>query len=338
MKKALKFTFGTMLAVGLAQSAMANESDILRHGSVWVTGTYTESSNNGLSYGDLAQGPSPVLGFDGARRHVFIDNDMDFDYAVGLSYHFPQTHTRLFLTYDHYRDENSSNNSTIRNLAFSPSPASPTVASANVTHHADEVRLGLSHTLNFSRQFHFDLIGFFEWDSVSREMFEFISDSTGHGSRDTYNKVEGWGPGIGAMARTVPFKCYPHFGFFAGGTTTLLWSDNSFEETAFFGPAGVSSLLFDYDPEETDSMVGKIDISFGVNYCRHMRDFSNMVFDVALGVRYMNMFNVFKNGNTYSNPVYPGSNTVEYAANLGNPNDWGRVGPFLTIKLGGSHA
>lgn len=331
MKKVLKVTFGTMLAAGLVTSAFAGESELRQRGAVWVTGTYTESSNNGASYGDIQQSPTVVANFDGERRHVFVDPDLEFDYALGFSYHFCGTETRLFVSYDHFSDHNDSTNVNVRNLNLTP----PSAAYGKVTNHADEVRIGLTHSLIFSRRFEFDLSGFFEWDEVKRDIDEAIRSGNAFATRNSHNDVQGWGPGIGARARTAPFRCYPNVGFFVGGNAALLWADTNYEVIAFDS----TGLTYHYDPEETESVVGKLDISFGLNYTKCFRDMSGMLVDIALGVRYMNMFNVFKNGNAYFNPVYANSNAISFAANIGSAaNDWGRVGPFLTFAIGGADA
>lgn len=335
MKIARRVTFSTMLMAALSSTVWASsEADFLQRSAVWVTGTYTESSNNGMSYGALVQQAGIVAnGTNGEKRHVFVDPDLEFDYALGYSYHFPDSQTRFFFTYDHFTDENTSTNQTIENLHRVPTIANPTVGWGQARNHADELRFGLAHALHFSPLFHLDLSGFFEWDEVKRDLNEWIvgGGSPGVAYRNTYNRVQGWGPGVGARARTAPFLCYPDVGFFVGANTTLLWADNVYE-TDFWDQ---TTLMYHYDPEHTESVVGKIDISFGLDYARRL---SNMVVDVALGVRYMNMFNVFKNGNAYENPVYPGSGAINYAANLGYPNDWGRVGPFLTFAIGGTQA
>jgi hypothetical protein len=58
---------------------------------------------------------------------------------------------------------------------------------------------------------------------------------------------------------------------------------------------------------------------------------------VSLGMRYMNMFNAFKNGNVaYNNG--PAVNAPGLPVYLGGSNDFGRIGPFLQVRLGGADA
>lgn len=341
MKKSLGITLGTVLAAALSSTVFADENEFLARSAIWVTGTWTEASNNGTSYGDMQQSPpiniaNGVAAIDGVHRHVFVDQDMEFDYALGYSYHIPCSATRFFVSYDHYRDGDDSTNSPfMRNLGVTPNSS----AYGHVSNHAQEFRIGLSHTTKFNNQFHFDLSGFFAWDEVKRDIDERITNSNqALFYRNTFESVKGWGPGVGGRARTIPFICYPNFGFFVGANTTLIWAENDYEASLRDNANGIETLIYGYDPESTESVVGKIDISFGLNYSRQLRDFSCSMIDIALGLRYMNMFNVFKNGNAYQNPVFPGSNANDFAANLGYPNDFGRVGPFLTFAIGGAKA
>jgi hypothetical protein len=60
--------------------------------------------------------------------------------------------------------------------------------------------------------------------------------------------------------------------------------------------------------------------------------------DMDLGMRYMNMFNVLKNGATAFNPNAGANNDVanDFAPRLGAAFDWGRYGPFLRFSVGGA--
>jgi hypothetical protein len=65
-----------------------------------------------------------------------------------------------------------------------------------------------------------------------------------------------------------------------------------------------------------------------------------MQWDISLGMRYLNLFNALKNGNTAFNPNAGANNNVvaNFAPNLGPAQDWGRYGPFLRFKLGGAYS
>lgn len=346
MEKTLKAAFGTLLFAALTSTAWASDVDMLQRSAVWVSGNYTQISNNGESYGDVLQAlPVDDAFTDGERRHVFVDNDSKFNYGIGYSYHICNSQTRFFIGYDHFVDGDSSSDDYVRNIDVNPvnvgGGTTFTVGQGYVSHHADELRFGLIQTLKFTPCFDLDIAGFVEWDELKRNMNERLTYlSTGIATRNTYNRVEGWGLGVGSRARSKPFRCYPSIAFFMEGNTALIWGHNEFELTAW----DASTLLYQYDPEKTDSVVGKIDLSLGVNYNHNFAQLCGLAVDITLGLKYLNMFNAFKNGNAYQNPIFlnntgagPGV-PLDMAANLGYPNDWGRMGPFLTFAIGGSDA
>lgn len=349
MKKVFKKTLGSLCLIALTSAVWANEFDLFQQSAIWATGNYTQGSNNGESYGDVLQtqvNPISNLG-DGGRRHVFVDNDAKFNYGLGYSYHIANSQTRFFVNYDHFVDGDSSSDDYIRNIDVDPAtvvPPTRTDGSGYVSHRTDELRLGLIQTLKFMPCFDLDIAGFVEWDRLKRKMDQYVSQAgiTGPSSLHIEDRVQGWGLGIGSRARTRPFRCYPSIAFFMEGNTALIWGANEFEEQAFDAQqTSPGNLLYSYDPEKTRSMVGKIDISLGVNYNRHFAQWCDVALDVTLGLKYLNVFNAFKNGNTYSNPLYYSTQNpaaVNYAANLGYPNDWGRIGPFLTFAIGGVDA
>ena len=201
MKKVLKVTFGTMIAVGMSASgsafaatdaapAPADEQaehahhhhhhghhhhhhhhghhyryhDALNNVAVWGEATYTKPSNNGLSVGDLLFANAAANVTDGGRRHTFIDPEMDWDYALGLSYRFPHTHSRLFFNYEHYQNRvDTKGDIDIRNIGLAPD-GGPTAGSANVDIHSNEFRIGAKHDLHFGDHFCLDVLAFFEYD------------------------------------------------------------------------------------------------------------------------------------------------------------------------------
>jgi len=348
MKKALIVTFGSILAAGAMANAFADHKDFINQSSVWIEGNYTKSTNNGLSYGDyIFLNDEVLLGIgNNARRPLFVSMDREFDYALGFTYHFPCTHTRFFVSYDHFNDGQNASAENIINLGLAPNfdPYLPSNGSAYAEHDADTFKLGFNHMLHHGARFSINLGGFFEYDKVRRTVNETtvaIDDSdpavVQRASRYTYNKVKGWGPGVGIMTRSIPSGCHPCWGVFMGANASLLYVDNDYQQTF---TSTDDNRFYLYDPEETQSIVGKLDIEFGINYARILKgDLCGALVDISLGLRYMNMFNVFKNGNTYGQPylINPGFN-MNSAITLGYPNDWGRVGPFLKFKIGGAQA
>ncbi len=354
MKKALKVTFGTMLAVSMAApiAASAHYHDALGHVAGWIEATYMQPSNNGLSVGDYATIPTDTI-FDGARNHYFIEPDTAFDYAFGLTYRFPHSHTRAFLSYDHTDfDDHHEGDINVRNLGISPeiNPGvlSQTQGIVNYDLSAHEFRVGAIHDLHFGDRFCLDLLAFFEYSRVKQEFGEFISRDAGGNvrARQTENLVKGFGPGVGFMTRWYAHN--PHWHVFAGANTTLLKTDNNFSQEFVVinnNNGNAAGHGYDYEPYGTDSIVGKVDIEFGVNYhCAFRREMHGAKWDVSLGMRYMNMFNVFKNGNTMYQPLPTTTAQIQqggyenFAPYLGAAQDWGKYGPFLRFTLGGAHS
>ncbi|MCS5712474.1 Lpg1974 family pore-forming outer membrane protein [Candidatus Berkiella aquae] len=334
MNKALKVTFGAVIAAGMISAAEANLDPTLSRTALLVTGTYTKTTGNGLSYGDVLLAPSSVGG-DGFTRHVFVDPDWEFDFGLGLTHRFCGTKTRLFVYWDHFRADDDASTSGVRNLGLVPGAI--TSGSIEVEQKSDELRIGLSRALNFGHHFSLDLGGFFEWDKVERNTNEFQSQAGNPNRfRSTENEMQGFGPGVAVMARAFPSHDYRHLSVFMGAMTSLLYVNNEFSQAQFNGDA----LFYQYQPDDSKSVVGKLDISFGVDYCSRIQtDWDGLLVGVTLGMRYMNIFNAFKNGNTYyNNPIQGGVAQAGFAANTGHAEDWGRIGPFLQFRIGGAES
>lgn len=357
MKKALSVTFGTMIAACLTVPVYGHvmQNGIIRHSAVSITGTYTETSNNGVSMGDYILSLPSSSGEPLGRRPIFIDCEGHFDYALGYTYHIPATPSYFFLSYDHYSAGDDFNAvGLVVNLGLHPVGFSADTLKGQiddfgrVDQHSDEFRIGFLHQLNFGTRFDLGLSTFLEWNDVKRSMYEDVSII---GSTDlvvgraSQNEMEGWGFGVGALAHAKPFRNL-RWGVFVDAKTTLIWADNEFSESLINERSPESTSLnqvnYFFDPESSVSVVPKVDIKFGVDYCLVFNsDIGRMFVETALGMRYMNMFNAFKNGNTFYNPFWnPGSafQARTSAANLGPANDWGRVGPFLTFRVGGADA
>jgi hypothetical protein len=340
-----KVTFGAIVAMGVVSAAQAHVREFIPYFSVAGALTYSRSTSNGLSEGDLLITSIP---FDGERRTVFLEPDYEPDFDVGISFHFPQSNSRVFFNYDHFKDHKEDNVLNIRNLGLQPTINSYSLTNghARVEHHYDEYQLGFSHNLDFHPRFYLDLLAYFEYDHLSRNFFETIEGINGQsprvddfGTRYTQNGVKGWGPGVGVIGHLIPHPRYSNIGIFIGAKTALLRMHNNFDQEYTFGSTLTPSSdgFYTYDPESTHSVVGKLDINFGLDYsCGIRSGMGKLFFDTSLGMRYMNMINVFKNGNAAYNPILV--NPVGFAANTGYPNDWGRIGPFLQFSIGGAQA
>ncbi len=63
------------------------------------------------------------------------------------------------------------------------------------------------------------------------------------------------------------------------------------------------------------------------------------MFQAALGLRYNNVVNAFKGGNTQLNTTNAATNVnTGFAITTGLPSDFGRFGPFLRFSIGGANS
>jgi hypothetical protein len=339
MKTAIKLTFGTMLVVAMAAPAQASYGSRL---AVNGTLTYTEASNNGLSVGD--SGAIFVATATNTRRAEFIDPDMELDYGLGFTYRMGNnSDTRLFFDWDRFGTGRSAAVPNGHNLVLAPVAGNLYSTSGHVDTDYDQFRLGVTHALHFGDKLDLTLNGFFDYTKVERDLNEFSVNATQNRAhfRHTHDEMSGWGPGFGAMARVTPFDVCPQVGLFGGMNGTLLYVDNEFyqhQNTSAANNAGGYVL----NPEDSNSMVAKFDAEFGVDYRKLFQtSWAPIMFQAALGLRYNNVVNAFKGGNTQlngTNPVAVNNAGNGFAVTTGLPTDFGRFGPFLRISLGGENS
>ncbi len=341
MKKALKVTFGAILAAGTLGTAQANMADMFDHVGAHVTGTYSKASNNGMSYGDTFVAFPTAAGGGRFGQPVFVGSKHDWDWGAGLMYGFSE-HTSLYFNYEHYSDGSDSNAVNVRNLGVSAplmgagNPVS-TAATGHSSNKTNEYELGLAHKWAQSPKFCIDYKAQLQWDTYDREFYETNDGDNGDfARRTTTNSFKGFGPGVGLMAHARPLSHCPTFGLFAGGVGSAMYGKNEFSSVA----VNQATFLTGVFPDNSHSIVGKLDVKFGVDYVNNFAmDGCKIPYGLALGMRYMNAFNVFKNGNTYAGPlnVSPtGAIASDRFTFLGSTaNDFGRFGPFLTFNVGG---
>lgn len=338
MKKALKVTFGAILAVGTVSVAQANANQFFDSIGVQVTGTYTKASNNGQSFGDTFISNALPGGGGRVGAPVFVENDYDLDWGAGANYRFSE-HTALYFNYDHFSDGEDNSAVNIRNLALAfpnaPAVGTSTAGVGQVSYNTHEYELGLAHTWAQSPAFCIDYKAQLQWDKFDRTFSEQIDDNAGNFShRDTSSSFRGFGPGVGLMAHARPLSHCPAFGVFAGGMASALYGKNEFSVIAV-DQTGIP--IYGIFPENSHSVVAKVDIKFGVDWVNEFAwDGCKVPFGLALGMRYMDAVNVFKNGNMYSAPNAIGPGQAQaFTFNGGASNDFGRFGPYLQFNLGG---
>lgn len=331
MKTALKVAIGSLLAVGSISNAMA---DFGGRVSGAATLTYTEASNNGLSIGDIRI----VAGNDDQRRAQFLEPEFTADYALELTYRVQNTDTRLFVSYDHFSDDEETLAEQVSHLGFGAAFSSANNARAE--HDSQEFRFGARHVLHFGNRFDMQLNGFVDYHKLERDVFEDVRNGALIRQRHIVDEMRGWGPGFGAQGRVQLMANNPCWGLSGGANVSLLYVDNEYvqtfrDETGAFENNGYSHV----NPQDSKSVVTKVDTHLALDFTRGVKsDMANFLLSVVLGVKYQNINNALKNTNTGWSSAATGVADSDDSLHVANPVDWGRMGPFLQVRLGGRHA
>lgn len=340
MKKVLAFAIGTGLAtVAMPSFAVEQHLDYM---GVYVAATYTKPSNNALSIGDIqTHVPAPFL--HPYSRSLFLSPDFNWDYSLGLSYHFANTCTRFYAEYDAYGAHDHRNADDVA-ITGSVLLGLDNTISATVLQHSNEWRFGFKRHIPWGSCFSTELRAFLEYDKVSQDVHSWTYDIGGRTFYQEFNSnFRGWGPGVGLQFRGVPFAQSCHLGLFASFATTLFYAKNLYNITMNLDALVPDNRIFYWNPENSRSLTGKVDIHVGLDYLRVYRVNGCPVnAGLTLGLRYMNIINAFKDGNTAAqylllNPIQPVGTFANFPA-FGVPSDWGRVGPYLQFNLGGGNA
>ena len=343
MKRALKYTLSALAAAVVAAPAMAT---VLDNTAVYVAGTLTEASGNGLHITDQrVGGPDPVNGGT-AWRPIMLDPDHEWDFYAGFSYRIGGNNTRFFFEYDHFKgDESREVGGTGVSAIASGLQASGVTVTANVQHKERDVKFGLRHTLDFGPKFETVLGAGLEYSKVQRTFYSMaLWNGPNIRNSNLFNETEGWGPFVEAKGRAYPLGNESrNWSFWARGALALLYADHTGTfEIREVGPGNPPELhgAFTYFPEDTKSIITRVEADLGIEWNRVMRaDFNDLLLGVKVGVRYHNMINAFKNGNLMQIPSTGAAGGGALANSLNtSPNDYGRMGPFLEFKLGGANA
>lgn len=357
-------TLAVLFLAGQMTTALAYDYSVLQNSAIHANGGWSKTSNNGLSFGNVQQQPA-IVGFPnfGVQKAVFAAPSDHFDGGLGYSYHFACTKARLFFHYDYFNDSDRGNSAQrLINLGIPPLPPPFTVAldqpvGFGIVHNrSNDFILGLDRRLDFGPAYHINTALFIEWGKVSRHFLETIAQireneeeqirGTLKATRDTDNSFRGWGAGMGVKGHAKPFSCsLPDFGIFGSFMGSLLWGRNEYSSTAFLevnNPLlATNGLIYSLIPEDTHSAVTKLDISLGIDYSHAFLVNTDYVqVGIAFGIRYINYINIFKNGNTFFNPIAPNAvpPVFNYALNTGSAEDWSRFGPFFQIRVGGQES
>lgn len=335
----MKKVLGLMLGASLALAAVPSYAldPFMNNVGVYGTALYTKPSNNGLGMGTFTTGD--------ARYLPVLAPSYGWDFNFGISYHFPCTSTRLFFDYERYTDSDLRRVDGAFGFVTPPSGSEPAVV-ADLLETAQVFRLRIDHAISIGCQFFVNLSGFFEYNKLSRAYHEWDSfTATGVLNQfyiETNNHVHGWGPGVGLDLSGKPWICNPAFTLFLKSRATVFYGENVYTASGISSvPASGTYEGAYFEPESSHSLVAKFDIDLGIDYSRKLTLWGcPMQSGIAIGMRYINIVNAFKNGNIaplsygINNPF---NNVVNFPI-LGVPNDWGRLGPYIKIRVGGADA
>ena len=225
MKKVLGLTLGAGLAIAAVPSYAMD--DFIDNLGIYGAGIYDKPSNNGLSFGatgfteptsSLVQNVSPY------NRGEFLSPGYDWDYSLGISYHFPCSQTRGFIEYDRFHDNDSRAAPGVAALGYAPHiSVDATLVNANVHEKLQAYRFGLKHFLPLGDYFSVSLAGFFEYNKVTRALYiqvdptfaSTVTPISGPAYGQFNNEVHGWGPGVGLKFAGIPWSRYCNFSLFA---------------------------------------------------------------------------------------------------------------------------
>jgi hypothetical protein len=320
MKTARNITLVSLLAAGVI-SVPAYAHKWIDNSAVKATVTFTEPNQHGFDFAaTTTSGNTDYVNFVGVKEKL--------DWAIGLEHRIEGGWSRVFIDYDHFDNEQSSQLDTLAggqtNLL---GLANPTGSFGEYEVDADSVKFGIRHRLNHSKKSLVDFGAALSWIDVDRDVT--FSQRAGANVRELQQEAdfEAFGPFFDITAKHF-LRSNNRTGLnvqaYAGAG--LLYSETKF--TSRLLDNGQVDSVFDREKVKgvTSEMIMKLAI--GWDYC-----FSNKtVLATSLGYMMMHYSDVFDYGAlgaSYSNQAR--NNQVgDYG-----PFPFTRQGPFLEFKYTG---
>ncbi|HET9843376.1 MAG TPA: hypothetical protein VFP93_01795, partial [Gammaproteobacteria bacterium] len=279
MKKALKYTLSALAAAMIAAPAQANPWNFINELTFKAALTYTEASGNTANYA--------YTGFPQTWRPLFVEPDHEWDYALGLEWRIPGSNTHVFFDFEHFRDDASE--TAVGAGTFGALPVAGATAFGSLEHREKDFKLGLRHTLEFGPHFDLALGAAIDAAKIERRFNEIGTDPVvGVGTRFTHEETDAIGPFFDVTGRAYPWgqgrygNCWS---LWARAGFGLLYAEHDYTLTT----AVPGLVLPSFDPEDTNSIITKVEADFGVEFGRVLRlDFINMSLAARLGVKYIN--------------------------------------------------
>ncbi|MFO1259248.1 MAG: Lpg1974 family pore-forming outer membrane protein [Gammaproteobacteria bacterium] len=320
MKKLIKFGLGTLVAAVTFSAGANSFEDATKRTAVWAKGHWDVPSNERLAY---AQKLTTAV-FPGET--YFVEPDNAFDLAFGVEHALPMsengTDFNVVLDYDQY----STNQKDVKSGATFSSilglagigPAADVSREANIQLRDRTWRLGVQRAKEFGR-FDWRLGAFAEYSKLART-YNLLERSVAEG-RQLFTKQEsdGWGPSFDIMGRFYPWGRDTGFSVFGGGETAFLYSDQGLSVVS---STNGNRLPDNENQNRTDlnAVMTRLGASVGVGYARPISE--DVMVGFKVGGRWMSYYNAFKNSSDLTT----------------GRTDYDRVGPFLELRVGGTHS
>lgn len=320
MKKLIKFGLGAMVAAVTFSAGANSFEDAAKRTAVWAKGHWDVPSNERLAY---AVKPTTAA-FPGET--YFVEPDNEFDLAFGIEHALPMsengTHFNLVLDYDQYSTSQNDvkSGATFAGVIPGAIAAAPDVSrQANINLRDHTWRLGIQRAKEFGR-FDWRLGAFAEYSKVART-YDVLERSVAEG-RQVFVKQEsdGWGPSFDMMGRFYPWGRDTGFSVFGMGETAFLYTDQAYSVTATQNGAIFPVAANDANRADLNAVMTRIGASVGVGYARPISE--DVMVGFRVGGRWMSYYNAFK----HSSDLTSGR------------TDYDRVGPFLELRVGGTHS
>jgi hypothetical protein len=320
MKKIIGLSLGALVAA-VTFPASAALNDAMSGTSVWVRGHWDEPSNERFIYA-VKPAVAPFVG-----ETYFVEPDNDFNFAFGLEYAIPMseadTHFSAVLDYDQYSTSQNDVKSGVLYQTVIGSGAPFNAAGANNDFRGDvhlrdhTWRLGVRRSKEFGR-FDWQLGAFAEYSKVARTYS--ILEANGAAGNQLYTKQEsdGWGPSLDMMGRLYPWGRDTGFSVFGTGETAFLYADQTF--AVIHSTGGVLNATSDANRADLNAVMVRLGATVGVGYARPISE--DLVVGFKVGGRWLNYHNAFKSSSNLT---------------VGR-NDYGRMGPFVELRVGGTHS
>lgn len=321
MKTARNITLVSLLAAGVI-SVPAYAHNWIDNSAVKATVTFTEPNQHGFDFAATTTGA-------GTDFVHFVGTKQKLDWALGLEHRIEGGWTRVFLDYDHFDNEQSSQLDTLAGGQSNLLGLGAITGSfGEYEVDADSVKLGMRHRLNHSKKSIVDFGAALSWIDVDRDVT--FSQRAGANVVELQQEAdfEAFGPFFDITAKHF-LRSNNRTGLnvqaYAGAG--LLYSETKF--TSRLLDNGAVDSVFDREKIKgvTSEMIMKLAI--GWDHC-----FSNKtVLSTTLGYMMMNYSDVFDYGAlgaSYQNRAARKDTTADFG-----PFPFTRQGPFLEFKYTG---